>query len=71
MTAPIYLLSAKDNACVKVADPLPSSCYLRPESVKSGLTVKSNMLFRPQNPWRKVVWIRTSKTLSGLGIIAG
>lgn len=38
MIAPIYLLSAKDNACVKVADPLPSSCYLRPESVKSGLT---------------------------------
>jgi len=71
MIAPISLLHTKDNASVKVADLLQSSCYLRPETVKSGLTVKSSMVFRLQNPLRKVLWITKSKTLSGLSIITG
>lgn len=71
MIAAISFLHTKDNAGVKVADLLQSSCYLRVEMVKSGLIIKSKVVFRLQNPLRKVLWIRKCKTLGGLNIITG
>lgn len=71
MIVAIYFLHTKDNAGIKVADLLQSSYYLRAEMVKSGLMIKSKVVFRLQNPLRKVLWIRKCKTLGGLGIITG
>lgn len=44
MAAAISFLHTKDNAGVKVADFLQSSCYLRAEMVKFGLIIKSKVV---------------------------
>lgn len=46
MAAAISFLHTKDNAGVKAADFLQSSCYLRAEMVKFGLIIKSKVVFR-------------------------
>lgn len=71
MIAAISFLHTKDNAGVKVADLLQSSCYLRAEMVESGLIITSRVVFRLQNPLRKVLPIQKNKTLGGLSIITG